>query len=136
MKQNISFILLLLFICCCLAGTIYPPTNKVKVYRALLTQGGTAAPVATVLENTLGATITWGYVGVGEYSFIISAGTFPALKTAIKLGSNLVTADTAPLLYTYRTSTTRFDLYSRDAASGSPQDLQLEDTLIEILVYP
>ena len=30
-----------------------------KVYTALLTQAGTAAPVATILQNTTGATFTW-----------------------------------------------------------------------------
>lgn len=38
-----------------------------KVYTALLTQSGTSAPTATVLENTLGVTLTWSYSGVGEY---------------------------------------------------------------------
>ena len=32
------------------------------VYTALLTQSGTDAPVATVLENTLGGTVTWSYI--------------------------------------------------------------------------
>ena len=34
------------------------PTQP-KVYRALLSQTGTAAPTATVLENTLGGTVVW-----------------------------------------------------------------------------
>ncbi len=38
-----------------------------KVYTALLTQSGTDAPVATVLENTLGGDVVWSYVNVGEY---------------------------------------------------------------------
>lgn len=37
------------------------------VYRALLTQSGTNAPVATVLENTLGFTPTWVRSGAGFY---------------------------------------------------------------------
>ena len=39
-----------------------------KVYSALLTQTGTSNPTATVLENTLGQTITWSYNGVGAYN--------------------------------------------------------------------
>ena len=35
------------------------------VYTALLTQAGTAAPVATVLQNTTGGTITWTRTGTG-----------------------------------------------------------------------
>ena len=41
-----------------------------NIYTALLTQSGTAAPVATVLENTIG-NITWVYEGVGQYSISI-----------------------------------------------------------------
>ena len=49
-------------------GTI---TNTVdgqpKVYRALLTQTGTNAPVATVTENTLGGDVVWTYNAEGTY---------------------------------------------------------------------
>ena len=41
-----------------------------KVYTALLTQTGTDAPVATVLQNTLGFNIVWRYeAGGGVYTF-------------------------------------------------------------------
>lgn len=43
-----------------------------KVYTALLTQSGTDAPVATVLENTLGESIVWQREGVGEYQAFCS----------------------------------------------------------------
>ena len=39
-----------------------------KVYTALLNQTGTDAPVATVLENTLGLNIVWSRTGAGQYS--------------------------------------------------------------------
>ena len=38
-----------------------------KVYRALLTQTGTNAPVATVTENTLGGDVVWTYNAEGTY---------------------------------------------------------------------
>lgn len=38
-----------------------------KVYRALLTQSSTDAPVATVLQNDLGA-VVWGYTSTGIYT--------------------------------------------------------------------
>ena len=37
-----------------------------KVYTALLTQSGTNAPVATVLENTLGGEIVWSRINPGD----------------------------------------------------------------------
>lgn len=39
-----------------------------KVYTALLSQSGTSAPTAVVLENTLGGLITFTYSGVGNYT--------------------------------------------------------------------
>jgi hypothetical protein len=56
-----------------------------KVYRALLTQTGTDAPVATVLENTLGV-ITFTYIDYGIYNASISDG-FSDSKTAIVFGT-------------------------------------------------
>lgn len=50
-----------------------------KVYTALLTQSGTDAPVATVLENTIG-NIWFGYIEDGVYS-IHSNGLFTEYKT-------------------------------------------------------
>lgn len=44
-----------------------------SVYTALLTQTGTDAPVATVLENTLGGTVVWSYVGTGNYTGTLAA---------------------------------------------------------------
>lgn len=41
---------------------------KYKVYVALLTQSGTDAPVATVLENNLSGTIVWSRNSTGSYS--------------------------------------------------------------------
>ncbi len=52
-----------------------------KVYTALLTQSGTDAPVATVLENTLGD-IVWTRTGVGQYSGTLIGG-FTTDKTFI-----------------------------------------------------
>lgn len=53
-----------------------------KVYTALLTQTGTDAPTATVLENTLG-NITFAYDAVGVYSIISPNNLFTLNKTWI-----------------------------------------------------
>jgi hypothetical protein len=56
-----------------------PTGPAYKVYTALLTQSGIDAPVATVLENTIG-NITWTYLSIGSYAGnLISA--FPLNKT-------------------------------------------------------
>lgn len=54
------------------------------VYRALLTQMNNDAPVAVVLENTLGEVPTFGYNTPGNYSLIVVAPLFVVSKTFIK----------------------------------------------------
>jgi hypothetical protein len=61
-----------------ISGTFQSITNSgkyngIKVYRASITQTGTAAPSATILENSLGATPTWARTGVGVYTVSTSA---------------------------------------------------------------
>ena len=58
-----------------------------KVYTALLSQSGTDAPVATVLENTLGGTVVWTRNDQGIYQATLSggySGTFFAPSHPIK----------------------------------------------------
>tara|TARA_R110000822_G_scaffold30374_3_gene88535 strand:- start:79 stop:2118 length:2040 start_codon:yes stop_codon:yes gene_type:complete len=59
-----------------------------KVYTALLTQSGTSAPSATVLENTLGGTVTLTYVGAGNYGADLT-GAFTANKTAVIISNGV-----------------------------------------------
>jgi hypothetical protein len=56
---------------------------SILVYTALLTQSGTSAPVATVLENTLDGTVVWTYEGVGDY-YATLAGAFDVTKTIVQ----------------------------------------------------
>ena len=58
------------------------------MYTALLTQSGTNAPVATVLENTLGGIVVWTRSGVGEYIGTL-AGAFPLNKCSIGNGDGV-----------------------------------------------
>lgn len=53
-----------------------------KVYTALLTQSGTDAPTATVLQNTLGGTVIWTRDSQGTYYGTLS-GAFTTGKTFI-----------------------------------------------------
>lgn len=62
------------------ADTILP----YKRYVALLTQTGTAAPVATVLENTLGGTPVWARNGAGDYKMTL-ASAWVADKTVVTI---------------------------------------------------
>ena len=57
-----------------------------KVYTALLTQSGTNAPVATVLENTLGYDIVWSRLNAGGY---IATATEFAIEDVNKFYCNI-----------------------------------------------
>lgn len=64
------------------AGTTF------KSYVALLTQTGTNPPVATVLQNSIGAVITWNYFDVGSFRGVGPADIFPENRTAIFINQN------------------------------------------------
>lgn len=102
-----------------------PPGDYGKsVYRALLTQSGTDAPVATVLENSLGGVPVFTYDGEGQY-IVTLPGLFPIGKTgaigATKSGVFSVNmGDNSPNYF-----------YINTGADGV-----LLGNLLEILVYP
>jgi hypothetical protein len=55
-----------------------------KRYVATIQQSGTGAPVATVMENTLGGTVVWSRAGAGDYRATLS-GAFTLNKTAVSV---------------------------------------------------
>lgn len=61
------------------------PTLSYKKYVAILIQSGTNAPIATVIENTIG-NIVWSYNNVGDYMGTLT-GAFPNNKTVIFMNS-------------------------------------------------
>ena len=63
-------------------GSIADLIKPYKVYTALLNQSGESEPVATILENTLGAIPVWSYSATGVYALTL-AGAFPVAKTLI-----------------------------------------------------
>jgi len=64
-----------------------PDAPGVRVYKVLLNQTGTAAPVVTEQRNSLTGTPASSYVGVGEYRLTLS-GAFPLAKTTAFLQNN------------------------------------------------
>lgn len=111
-----------------------------KMYLALLTQSGTNAPVATVLVNTLGGTVVWGYVDVGVYSATLS-GAFPSGKTCPFI-SGLEGAATAgggsPLgsgTALVRVSDNALNIFVNES-SGTPVNDVLAGYPIQVIVLP
>lgn len=67
-----------------------------SVYTALLTQTGTNAPVATVLQNTIG-NIVWTYASVGSYNATLT-NAFPSGKLYLYVSSD-ASYNIGPQLY-------------------------------------
>lgn len=51
--------------------TKLPKPKKIKIYTAVISQSGTGAPTATILQNTLGPVI-WARTSAGEYTATLS----------------------------------------------------------------
>ena len=100
------------------------------VYTAALIQTGTAAPVATVLQNTTGGTFTWSRTSAGQYKATISGITLPANKVVIfenatgdlNLGGKI-------------TSSTIIDIDQFSSGGGGYADGMLAGTSVEIRIY-
>jgi hypothetical protein len=100
------------------------------VYTALLTQTGANAPVATVLENTIG-NITWGYFGYGNYT-ANSSNLFGDGSTNLYCPSAIVNGTFPPSLAHLIVINTSASIIEY-ACEG---DNLLLNTPIEIRVYP
>lgn len=111
--------------------------NGIKVYRATITQTGTAAPVATVLENSLGATPTWARTGVGTYTVSTSA-LFTSAKTATTFTQSTSSSGGFHLGTVEWATTSQIILRTVDDAQvGGLADAIINGgSNIEILVYP
>ena len=100
------------------------------VYTAALIQTGTAAPVATVLQNTTGGTFTWSRTSAGQYKATISGITLPANKVVIfenatgdlNLGGKI-------------TSSRIIDIDQFSSGGGGYADGMLAGTSVEIRIY-
>jgi hypothetical protein len=100
-----------------------------KVYTALLTQSGTSAPVATVLDNTLGGTVVWTRSSTGIYIGTLS-GVFTLNKTHCT-----GTPSTHPSLLALDSNSVNSFSVATEDSSGVLFDSYLVKTPIEIRVY-
>lgn len=110
-----------------------------KRYVALLTQSFANAPVATVLENTLGGTVVWTRTTNGIYVATL-ASAFPEIKTVLSHGSLAPFNAQVGQIELTRTSDNTLQLKTRDldigAGGAELADGLLLGTTVEIRVYP
>lgn len=122
---------------------LVPQEPKYKVYTALLTQTGTDAPVATVLENTLDFTPSFIYSDIGVYIVtpLEDIASFQDKKVLIFLnkGGSDSTNSTNSISCSYNYEAGELEI--RTYADGVASDDILSDfdmyqkTSIEIRVY-
>jgi hypothetical protein len=105
-----------------------------KVYTALLTQSGTSAPTATVLENNLGGTVVWTRTDIGQYVGTLS-GAFTSNKTwlFISYSQNIDILGSGNLYQMVRANANEINLFT--AVPGDYGDDFLSNQAIEIRVY-
>lgn len=102
-----------------------------SVYTALLSQEDTDAPVATVLENTLGGTVVWTRGDVGLYVGTLAAA-FVEGKTTLMIANN---RGLDASFFITRGNVNTVEVASGDA-DGTAQDAYMSEVYIEIRVYP
>ena len=115
------------------AGDVMGVNTKYKVYTAILTQSGVTAPVATVLENTIGA-ITLTYSAPGEY-YITSSSLFTTGKVYAVISNNIDWYDNGnvPTITVAIQSTS--SIYIRTGGLDEHSNDILNNVPIEIRVY-
>jgi hypothetical protein len=103
-----------------------------KRYVAFLTQDGTSAPTAIVLENTLGGTVVWTRGGTGLYSGTL-AGAFTLQKTTVFVSSTYGSSNVHHLAaYASDVNTITIETVT---GGDSATDGEMDETAIEIRVY-
>ncbi len=108
-------------------------TVPYKVYTALLTQTGTNAPTAIVLENTIGTTISYSYTSSGTYNFIATGNPFTLNKTAVFISGQLLGLGFGTVTTAFVTTSNQ-GIIGTQQSSGGVNDY-LINTPIEIRVY-
>lgn len=109
---------------------------KYKVYIALLTQTSTNAPVATVLENTLGGTVVWTRSIEGNYVATL-ASAFPSGKVVCfcGMGAEALTSLVVANRQDNNTVLLQAATFNGSTPAYENTDDTLLDTPIEIRVY-
>jgi hypothetical protein len=119
-------------------GLSFTPTYK--VYTALLSQSGTNPPVATVLENTLGVSITWAYGSLGNYNTNYITGDTNKVAIFCSQGSSPVSYS----ILSYANSsgpTVAFNIQTLANYTGAfigaigPNNGLLSNAFVEIRIY-
>lgn len=114
-------------------NNIKPIEITVRTYVAILNQSGTAAPVATVLHNTLEGDVVWTRSGTGAYVGTL-AGQFPVNKMTI-IANILSVPPSKKLSSGINSSPDSVLIYQTGAASPYTAQDNMTNAWVEIKVY-
>lgn len=108
-----------------------------KIYRAVLSQSGLAAPVPSILENTLGAVPTWTRISAGQY-YLTLTGAFPQNKTFVQAGQTSGATFGNSLAQRGNDNIVSLTTYDVDLSgpTADPADGLLVETSFLVMVYP
>jgi len=102
-------------------------------YTALLTQTGSAAPVATILKNNTTATLTWARTAGGTYTVTADSSIFTANKTVVFMNYGNPPSESYFPKWV-RTSNTVITVTTLDE-QGALNDAVLNGAAFEIRIY-
>jgi hypothetical protein len=100
-------------------------------YKALLTQTGTTAPLATIVENNTGATMTFEYSVVGTYIIKSSLPIFSTSKTIIDIGIGAIRVASTAVV----NSATQITIITSDSMVNAPINGMLINHPITIQIF-
>lgn len=110
-----------------------PPAQSYTVYSALITQTGTNAPTAVVLENTIPGTMTWSYSNIGEYQLRNSGTPFTANKVQVFVNRGQEVTSSEPIRWVYQNTSDIF--IKTQNISGVNTNGLITNGSIEIRIY-
>lgn len=111
--------------------TQYPYTMKLWV--GLITQGGTTAPTTLVIQDTLPDDIVFTRTAVGVYKITAASPIFTGARIWYTITNNFTTVLDGTITME-KISTT--ELVIKTAYTGAAHDSMMEETPIEIRIYP
>lgn len=104
--------------------------RAIRIYTALISQTGTAAPTAKILKNDLTGPIIWARTDVGTYTATLP-NTFTTDKTYVNITNNFSDPDTAINVDSIEPNTITIETYLLETT----EDGWFNDTPIEIRIY-
>jgi len=112
-------------------GQVQAAARPYKVYTALLTQTGSNIPAVTVIENTLGATISYSLGGTG---FVVATSSTTSFTDPNKVFISISNGNGAGFFSVLRIQTNQVRIVQQNIA-GANTDGLLQTANFEIRVY-